>query len=93
MYFKTGDIIIFRKKNYNYLRKAFINFDLDNDLAIVKNNKIYQINNYETKILNPNDIKKYEYYYYEIDKELILPSNFTDFKNTFDYVKKNLSKK
>lgn len=92
MYFKTGDIIIFRKKNYNHLKKAFLNFDLDNELAIIKDNKIYQINNYKTKILNPEDINKYEYYYYEIDKELILPSNFTDFKNTFDYVKKTYPK-
>ena len=35
MFFQTGDIIIFRKKDYNHLMKSIKTLNLDNDIGII----------------------------------------------------------
>ena len=63
MNFNSGDIIIFRKKNYKALLTAFKTLSLDNDIAIVIDEKnIIQINNYQPRITTINSISNYEYY-------------------------------
>ena len=61
----SSDIIIFRKKNYNYLFSSFKTLSLDNEIAIVVDkNNLLQIKNYKVNIKNLNSILNYEYYHY-----------------------------
>jgi prolipoprotein diacylglyceryltransferase len=90
MNFNSGDIIIFRKKNYKSLFTAFKTLNLDNDIAIViDDNNIIQINNYQLHITTINSISNYEYYHYNCNCNFNLNQDFNLYKNTIDFIKKN----
>lgn len=92
MNFNSGDIIIFRKKNYKSLFTAFKTLNLDNDIAIViDDNNIIQINNYQLHITTINSISNYEYYHYNCNCNFNLNQDFNLYKNTIDFIKKKLS--
>lgn len=86
----SSDIIIFRKKNYNYLFSSFKTLSLDNDIAIVVDkNNLLQIKNYKVNIKNLNSILNYEYYHYHSNCKINLDQDLTKYKNTMDFIKKN----
>jgi len=90
MNFNPSDLIIFRKKNYNTLLSAFKTLSLDNDLAIViDNNTFLQINNYKANFIRRNEIFNLEYYHYKSDYKVNIKQDYSKYKNTFDFVKKN----
>ena len=70
MFFQTGDIIIFRKKDYNHLMKSIKTLNLDNDIGIiVKDFKtftgFYLLQIEKEVVLSPISIlKSHEYYNY-----------------------------
>ena len=90
MTFSASDIIIFRKKSYDKLLNCFKTLSLDNDIAIVIDDKsILQINNYQPSIINIKKINNYEYYHYKSDQKVTFDKNFNKYKNTMDFIKKN----